>query len=88
MGGNDRINKIIWHKINKKRLGWLTRKNTTLRFSSIIQCFLLKHSKTLFLHCPPARPPSPVREFLQCPLNIHTVSHTGHSQVQEVILGE
>lgn len=33
-------------------------------------------------------PLSPVCEFLQRPLDVHSVSHACHSQVQEIILGE
>lgn len=32
-------------------------------------------------------PPSPVSEFLQRPLDVHSVTHARHSQVQEVVLG-
>lgn len=63
--------------------------NETLSLSFTIQRFLLDVLTPLPLRVPESIcPPSPVSEFLQRPLDVHSMSDTCHSQIQEVVLGE
>lgn len=67
---------------NKQKGDGPYRRNATLRLFFTIQCFFFDLLTPLPLRVPVSiSPPSPVSEFLQRPLDVHSVSHTCHSKV-------
>lgn len=88
---NEKRTNLSNHMTLIKKGNWddpvnLYGRNETLSF---ICCFLFARLTPVPLCIPESiSPPSPVSEFLQRPLDVHSVSDTCHSQVQEVVLGE
>lgn len=75
----DAMTLSIYMPLMKEGDGWanLHGSNETLWLSFIIQCSFLTSLPLCFPES--ISPPSPVSEFLQCPLDVHSMPHTCHS---------